>query len=188
AFFYASVGHGGASGYLALMAMFGFAVNDMKSTALILNLFVSGSSFFYYFKKGFFKFDLFWPFALTSIPAAYFGALLPIQTNIYHTILGVFLIFAAVRFFINPQHFESHKTKQNLCLSLLIGVLIGFLSGLISIGGGIFLSPIVLLFGWANVKQSAAVSAIFIFVNSTSALLGYLVAGFSVANNWPFMV
>ncbi|WP_346238264.1 sulfite exporter TauE/SafE family protein [Niabella insulamsoli] len=177
AFLYASVGHGGASGYLALMAIFGVATAVMKPTALLLNLFVSMVSFIQFYRGGYFKAKLFLPFALASIPLAFVGGLIHVDASFYKKILGLLLLIPIARF-IFFQNIKTQNTKTpNLPLALLIGAAIGLLSGLIGIGGGIILSPVLLLLGWANMKEAAAVSALFIFVNSSAGLAGQLTQG-----------
>lgn len=180
AFLYASVGHGGASGYLALMSIFAFPVTFMKPTALVLNIIVSGISFYFYYREKQFEWKLFYPFAITSIPFSYLGGLISVETHLYKIILATVLIFAVLRLLgilgkekssIRPIHFAS---------AMLIGALIGFFSGLIGIGGGIILSPVLLLLGWATMKQTAAVSALFILVNSVAGLLGFISKGESL--------
>lgn len=176
-FLYASVGHGGASGYLALMALFGLSPLLMKSSALLLNIFVSFASFYQYYKGGYFKWKLFFPFAITSIPASFIGALITVDAHIYKNILGILLILPILRLF-GLIGKDSLKEKDvNAGVALLIGAIIGLLSGMIGIGGGIILSPIILLFHWGNMKQTAGVSALFIFVNSISGLIGVISKG-----------
>ncbi len=177
ALLYASVGHGGASGYLALMAIYGFAPEVMKPTALILNLFVSLTSFLLFYKGGHFKWKLFLPFALASIPLSFIGGTIALDAHIYKKVLGVLLLFPVIRFFIFPNTDEKDLKEGNLLISILVGAVIGFLSGLIGIGGGILLSPILLLLNWTNQKQTAAISALFIFVNSIAGLAGQLSHG-----------
>jgi hypothetical protein len=177
AFFYASVGHGGASGYLALMALFGMAPAMMKSSALIMNLCVSLISFIHYYRGGHFKWKLFLPFAITSVPASFLGALVTVDPVLYKRILGGLLLFPILRL-LGVFGKESDEQKSlNLIVALLLGASIGFLSGMIGIGGGIILSPIILLFHWAKMKETAAISALFIFVNSISGLAGLLSKG-----------
>ena len=170
AFLYASVGHGGASGYLAVMALFAIAPPVMKQTALLLNLGVSLMSFIAFYRQGYFKWTLFWPFALGSIPAAYLGARIPLADSTYKQILGACLFLAVIRMVVTLK--ESEPRKLNLGIGVLAGAAIGVLSGMIGIGGGIILSPLLLLFRWANLKEAAAISALFIFVNSVSGLAG----------------
>ncbi len=170
AFLYASVGHGGASGYLAVLALFSVAPVVMKQSALLLNLGVSLMSFIAFYQQGFFKWRLFWPFALGSIPAAFLGARVPLSDSSYKQILGVCLLIAVLRMLVSLR--ESSAKPLPLWAGLTAGYLIGLLSGMIGIGGGIILSPVLLLFCWANLKEAAAVSALFIFVNSIAGLAG----------------
>jgi uncharacterized protein len=173
AFLYSSVGHGGASGYLALMAIFNFPVAIMKPSALLLNLFVSSISFLFYYRKNFFKFKLFWPFAITSVPAAFIGGFIPLENTIYKIILGIVLIFAAARLLGFLGFKEKGIKPINVPMAMVIGFAIGLLSGMLGIGGGVILSPILLLLGWATLKETAAISSLFIFVNSVAGLSGY---------------
>lgn len=188
AFLYASVGHGGASGYLALMAIFGMAPEVMKPTALLLNLFVSLTAFIQYYRGGHFKWSIFWPLALASIPFAFLGGMVQIDANIYKKILGFLLLLPVLRFLFKPNVKEEDFVKSGFFLSLGVGAVIGLLSGLIGIGGGIILSPILLLLKWTNQKQTAAISAMFIFVNSLSGLLGQLTTGVQFSSNMIYFV
>ncbi len=176
-FLYSSVGHGGASGYLALMALFSFAPETMKPTALLLNLFVAGISFYYYFKEGYFNKKLFLSFAISSIPFAFLGGTIEIDASIYKKILAILLVFAILKM-LNVFGKENNSIKQvKLWQGLIVGGVIGFLSGLIGIGGGIILTPVILLLHWGKMKEAAAVSALFIWVNSASGLIGQLSTG-----------
>lgn len=183
AFLYASVGHGGASGYLAIMSIYHFAPDTMKPTALILNLFVAGISFVHYYRQGHFSKRLFSVFAVSSIPAAFTGGLMEIDPAAYKKILGVMLVFAVLRIlgvFGRPlKDIEAPRWGAGL----IIGALIGFVSGLIGIGGGIILSPVILLLSWGDVKETAAVSALFIWVNSAAGLAGLVSTGASFSEN-----
>ena len=178
AFLYAAVGHGGASGYLAIMALFGIAPSLMKSSALVLNVFVSLLSFWQFYRAGYFRWRLFWPFAVASVPLAYYGATLPITDSLYKKLLAAALLLAIARLLIKPAEKDELK-PASIPLSLGIGGAIGLLSGMLGIGGGIILSPVVLLLGWARIKETAAISALFIFVNSLSGLLGLVQKGFT---------
>ena len=181
AFLYASVGHGGASGYLALMAMFSFAPETMKPTALLLNLFVAGIAFYHYNKAGFFNKRLFWSFAISSIPLAFIGGMIEVEATIYKRILAVLLIFAILKM-LNVFGKESKKTNHvKLWQGLIVGAIIGFFSGLIGIGGGIILTPLILLLHWGNMKEAAAVSALFIWVNSAAGLFGQVSSGVEIS-------
>lgn len=177
AMLYSSVGHGGASGYLALMALYAFSPEVMKPTALILNLFVSLTSFIQFYRGEHFKWRIFLPLALASIPMAFIGGLITMEASFYKKILGTLLFVPVIRFLFFANIPDEELKKSNLIVSILIGSLIGFLSGLIGIGGGIILSPIILLLRWTNQKQTAAISALFIFVNSLSGLAGQITKG-----------
>ncbi len=174
-FLYSSVGHGGASGYLAVMAIMGVAPAIMKSSALVMNLAVSLISFIGFYRAGFFKWKLFWPFAIASIPMAFVGGMMTLSDGVYKKILAVCLLIAIARLLYQFKDDESQKAQTvPLSMSLISGGAIGLISGMIGIGGGILLSPLILLMRWATLKQTAAVSALFIFVNSFSGLIGQL--------------
>lgn len=177
AFLYSSVGHGGASGYLALMAIYSISPDVMKPTALVLNLFVSLTSFIQFYRGKHFKWEIFLPLALASIPMAFAGGLITMDAGFYKKILGFLLFIPVIRFLFFGNFQIEEIRKSNLFLSILIGSSIGFLSGLIGIGGGIILSPVLLLLKWTDQKQTAAISALFIFVNSFSGLAGHLTKG-----------
>ena len=182
AFLYASVGHGGASGYLALMAIFSFAPETMKPTALLLNLFVAGIAFYHYYKAGHFNKKLFMAFAMSSIPLAFLGGMIELDASIYKKILGVLLIFAILKM-LNVFGKEGAFIKDvKLWQGLIVGGVIGFFSGLIGIGGGIILTPIILLLHWGRMKEAAAVSALFIWVNSASGLSGQFTSGNTISS------
>lgn len=177
AFLYSSVGHGGASGYLALMALFSFAPETMKPTALLLNIFVAGIAFYHYYKAGHFNKKLFLSFAFASIPFAFIGGMIEVDASIYKKILGVLLIFAILKM-LDVFGKESNTIKpMKIWQGLFVGGVIGFFSGLIGIGGGIILTPIILLLHWGKMKEAAAVSALFIWVNSAAALTGQISSG-----------
>lgn len=177
AFLYASVGHGGASGYLALMALYSFSPLVMRPTALVLNLFVAGIAFIHYYRNGYFKWRLFLPFAAASVPASFLGGLITLDEHIYRQVLGVLLLFAVLRMLIRMKHGEKVVKEINRPLAFTLGGIIGLLSGMIGIGGGIILSPVLLLLQWAGMKRTAAVSALFILVNSMAGLCGQLING-----------
>jgi len=177
AFLYSSVGHGGGSGYLALMALFGVAPETMRFTSLTLNIFVSLIAFLAYYKAGYFRYKLVLPFLLTSIPAAYLGAGIKIDPSTFKLILGIFLLIAIGRMLFIPNAVSDQSKRPNFAVAMIIGALLGLFSGMIGIGGGIILSPLLLLMHWANMKETAAASAIFIFLNSIAGLSGLLHAG-----------
>ncbi|GGH65079.1 hypothetical protein HNQ91_002159 [Filimonas zeae] len=182
AFLYSSVGHGGASGYLALMALFGVQAAVMKPTALLLNLFVSLTSFIFYYRGRYFNRQLFIPLALASVPMAFVGGAMQIHDDIYKKMLGVFLLIPVARFLFFRDMEVNETAKPSPVWLLLIGAVIGLLSGMLGIGGGVILSPVLLLLRWTNQKQAAAISALFIFVNSVAGLLGQLTKGISFSS------
>jgi len=174
ALLYSSVGHGGASGYLAAMALFNLAPEVMKPTALVLNLFVAGLGTVRYARAGCFSWAIFWPFAVVSIPFAFLGGMWTLPAATYKIILGLVLLFAAWRLAVRQSaHAPATLKPIFLPAALGLGAAIGLLSGLTGIGGGIFLSPLLLLLGWAEVRKTAGVSATFILVNSAAGLLGH---------------
>ncbi len=175
AFLYSSVGHAGASGYIAVMALWGLAPTVIRPTALILNILVASIGAFQFWKAGYFSWKLFWPFALLSVPSAYLGGYLQVPAAILKILIGVVLIFSAVRLILrrgDPP--EANPPAHPVAFG--VGGVIGFLSGLTGTGGGIFLTPTLLFFHWAKIRQAAAVSALFILVNSISGLVGYFSA------------
>ncbi len=187
-FLYSTVGHGGASGYLALMAFFSFTPEVMRSSALILNIIVSGIAFFQYHRQQHFSWNLFWPFAITSVPAAFIGGLITVDAELYKKILAILLLFSVVRLLGISFGSKSFVIKKSILPALLIGAVIGLFSGMIGIGGGILLSPILLLLHWANMKQTAAVSALFIFVNSMAGFAGTLTQEFHISTLTLYMI
>lgn len=168
---YSSVGHGGASGYLAVMALLAVAPEVTRPTALTLNLFVASIATVQYYRAGHFSWRLFIPFAVASIPMAYLGGTIQLPTNIYKIVLGVVLVLAAIRLAWRFDGDEEAK-EPPVWLALIIGAVLGLLSGLVGVGGGIFLTPLLLLLHWAGAKKAAGVSALFIFVNSAAGLAG----------------
>ncbi len=172
---YSSVGHGGASSYLAIMGLFGLAPAIMKPTALTLNILVALVATVKFYRAGLFKWDLFWPFAIVSIPAAFIGGAITLPGHVYLVIVGTVLILAAFWMF-RSAHRPIIVSSQPLPLFAAIvgGLAIGLLSGLTGVGGGIFLSPLLLYMGWAETRAAAGVAAPFILVNSIAGLLGHL--------------
>ena len=177
AFAYAMVGHGGASGYLALLTLLGHSAAVVKPSALLLNLLVSSIAFAQFARAGHFRWKLFWPFALGSVPAAWLGARIELDPLWYQRVLGALLLFAVARLWWSPRVAEGTMPVINIPFAIALGVILGLVSGMIGIGGGIILSPLILLLGWADVKSTAATSALFIFVNSASGLLSLNLQG-----------
>ena len=171
---YSSVGHGGASGYLAVLALFSVSPVALKPTALILNILVSAVTTFHFARAGHFSWRLFWPFAVTSIPFSFVGGTFSLPTSVYKPLLGIILLASAYRLLFRMGCEKTDPDAISTALALVIGAFLGFLSGLIGVGGGIFLSPLLLLLKWANAKEVSAVAALFILVNSISGLLGHI--------------
>jgi uncharacterized membrane protein YfcA len=178
ALLYSSVGHAGASGYLAAMALFGVTPESMRPAALILNILVASIGTIRFYRAGCFSWSLFWPFALGAIPFAFLGGSLTLPSHVYKQVIGVILWFAAYRLIRKPIG-DTHKPVA-IPLALLCGAGIGLLSGLTGTGGGIFLSPLLLFMGWAETKQTAGVSVAFILVNSIAGMTGLLTKGMSL--------
>ena len=168
---YSSVGHGGASGYLAVMAFLAVAPEVTRPTALVLNLFVASIGTVQFYRAGYFSWRIFLPFAVASIPMAFVGGMIHLPTDVYKIVLGVVLILAAARLAINLKG-DDQVMDPPLAACLLIGAVIGLLSGMVGVGGGIFLTPILLLMRWAETRVAAGVSVLFILVNSIAGLAG----------------
>ena len=172
AFLYSTVGHAGASGYIAVMTLWGIAPTTIRPTALVLNILVASIGAFQFWRAGHFTWKLFWPFALLSIPAAYFGGYLQPSASVLRILIGVVLLFSAVRLVLRRSDpAETFAPSRPTAIS--VGAGLGFLSGLTGTGGGIFLTPLLLFCRWAHIRQAAAVSALFIWVNSIAGLVGY---------------
>lgn len=171
ALLYSAVGHGGASGYLAVMALFAVAPEYLRPTALVLNLIVSFLGTIAFYRKGYFRSRLFWPLALASMPLAYLGGQVALSDSVFRLFLAAALIVAISRLFMN-QETEKNFRHPSVKILIPIGAAMGFVSGLIGVGGGIFLTPLVILLRWAPAKTAAAISAPFILVNSLAGLLG----------------
>lgn len=181
---YASVGHGGASGYIAVMALAGIAPAVMKPTALTLNMAVSLIGTVLFFRAGHFAWRLFWPFAAVSIPFAVLGGRLHVPAGLFRGLVAVALVLAAVRLLLPapPTGDVRHPPAAGIVVA---GAAIGLLSGLVGVGGGIFLTPLLLFFRWADLKTAAAVSAPFIFVNSAAGLAGNVASLHRLPAAWP---
>jgi uncharacterized membrane protein YfcA len=169
ALLYSSVGHGGASGHLAVMALFSVSSTVTRPAALVLNVFVASIAFVQFYRAKSFDWRIFLPFAAASVPLAYLGGRVQLAEPVYRIILGVCLILAAVRLSIQLKS-ETEPMRPPIVVCLLIGAILGFVSGLVGVGGGIFLTPVLLLMNWSDTKTAAGVSALFIVVNSLSAL------------------
>ena len=181
---YSSVGHGGASGYLAVLSFFGLAPAAMAPGALMLNLLVAGTAFTAYYRNGYFVWRLLWPFLLTSVPFAFVGGIVSVSPRLYLSVLAAALTFAALRLLLaTPSKADEYLVEPPpLAVALPMGAALGFVSGMIGVGGGIFLSPLLILLHWADAKRTAAASAAFIWINSAAGLYGHLSRK---AVDWP---
>jgi uncharacterized membrane protein YfcA len=184
---YGAVGHGGASGYLAIMSLAALAPATMRPTALVLNVAVSLLGTLFFFRGGHFRRSLFWPFALCSIPLAYVGGMIKLPTGVFHLLLAAALVLAAARLVL-PRPDGSLRPPPVWAV-VVSGCTMGLLSGLIGVGGGIFLTPLLIFCRWADAKTAAAVSAPFILVNSLAGLAGLGPQGMAaIAPGWPLMI
>lgn len=173
AFLYSSVGHAGASGYIAVMSLIGLAPAVIKPTALVLNILVASIAAWQFWRAGHFSWRLFWPFAILAVPFAFVGGYINLPTHYFKVLVGVILLFSAMRFLLKPSD-DTVREEPSRASTIAIGAGFGLLSGLTGTGGGIFLTPLLLFMRWATAKRAAAVSALFILVNSISGLLGNL--------------
>jgi uncharacterized protein len=178
AFAYASVGHGGASAYLAALALAGVAPAEMRPIALALNILVSAIGTWKFQRAGYFRWRLFWPFAIVSIPLAFLGGAIVLPGHTYKILVGVVLVYAAWQLWMSARLGDEIRTPREppLAWAMAVGAVLGLLSGLTGVGGGIFLSPLLLILGWVGTKQTSATSAPFILVNSIAGLA----AGFTM--------
>jgi len=175
AFLYSSVGHAGASGYIATMTLFGLAATVIRPTALVLNVLVATIGSVQFWRAGHFSWKLFWPFALLSVPAAYLGGYIQPSASILRILIGLVLLFSAARLIFRRGD-PAETVAPSKPTAVGVGAGLGFLSGLTGTGGGIFLTPLLLFCRWAHIRQAAAVSAVFILVNSIGGLVGYFTA------------
>jgi uncharacterized membrane protein YfcA len=176
---YSSVGHGGASAYLAVMALFGLPTAVMKPTALVMNLGVAGLGTVRFAAAGLVPWRLLLLICVGSIPAAYLGGLVTLPTRSHRLLLGAVLLFAALRLAIRQPE-QALRPRPSALPLAVIGVFFGFLAGVTGVGGGIFLSPLLILARWEEPRRTAGASAVFILVNSAAGLAGHLAAGGSV--------
>lgn len=174
ALLYASVGHGGASGYIAVMALASLPTTAIKPTALVLNILVSAIALFRFSRDGHFNWRTFWPFAVTSIPLSFIGGSIHLPPHLFKPLLGMVLLYSAWRLLLKKGSDQKSASPPGILPAMLTGAFLGFLSGLTGVGGGIFLSPLLLLFGWAGIRETAGISALFILLNSIAGLMGHL--------------
>ncbi len=185
AILYTSVGHAGASAYIAVMTLFDLPPLVIKPTALTLNIFVSSYTSFRYIKSNFFNKPLFQYLIIGSLPAAYIGGHINLPTHVYKPIIGVLLLLSGVRFLVQALQTDKAQRAINKPLAILIGACVGLLSGITGTGGGIFLSPLIIWLGWVSVKQASGTVSAFIFVNSIAGLLGNFQSTSSLPSELP---
>ncbi len=186
AILYTSVGHAGSSVYIAIMSLFNLPYPVIRPTALTLNILVSSFTSLRYFRAKLIDFRLLMPLCIGAIPMAFLGGHLQLPINIFKTILGLILTFAGLGFFFKPRFKTNLQiVRPKVALLFITGAIIGFISGLTGTGGGIFLSPIVLAFGWTAVRSASGTAALFIFLNSVSGLLGNISSISKIPNTIP---
>ena len=188
AILYTSVGHAGASAYIAIMTLFDVPPLVIKPTALTLNIFVSSYTSFRYMRSNFFNKSLFKYLVIGSIPAAFIGGHINLPSQIYKPIIGILLLISGVRFLVQALQVDRAQRSINSGLAVLIGACVGLLSGITGTGGGIFLSPMIIWLGWVSVKQASGTVAGFIFVNSVAGLLGNMQSAQSLPAELPLFV
>lgn len=186
---YSTVGHGGASAYLAIMALFAVAPETMRPTALALNLVVAGLGSFTYWRAGQINLRLLAAFVLTAAPAAFIGGGIPIPPELYRPLVGLLLWAAAARLFWQPTRLAAREPRPpSLAITLPAGAGLGLLAGLTGTGGGIFLSPLIILFGWEDARKTSGVAAGFIFINSLAGLAGNVASVRALPAELPVLV
>ena len=186
---YSSVGHGGASAYIVLMALSGLAPEEIRPAALVLNILVAGVGAFRFVRAGRFDLGTFWPFAMTAIPAAYLAGRFDVPEAVYRPLLAIALGAAALRYLVWPQ-LDAIKTARSppIVLALPVGAALGALAGLTGIGGGVYLSPLLVFAGWADAQKSTGIAACFIVANSLAGLAGRVSSLASLPSFLPWLV
>ena len=188
AILYTSVGHAGASAYIAVMTLFDLPPVVIKPTALTLNIFVSSFTSLRYIKSNFFNKTLFLFLSVGSVPAAFIGGRINLPSDVYRPVIGVLLLLSGLRFLVQAMQSDKAHRQVNKPLAVFIGACVGLLSGITGTGGGIFLSPLIIWLGWVSVKQASGTVAAFIFVNSTAGLLGNFQSTSSLPSELPVFI
>ncbi len=191
AILYSSVGHAGASGYLAAMALLGFAPEQMRPTALALNILVGSIGLLRFYRAGLIDIKKVLPFVLASAPCAFVAAKFPIAKQHYSLLLGLFLVFAALAIFktalaLSRKEDEYALQPVSWPLAAVIGAVIGVMSGLTGTGGAIFLTPVLLIAHWAHTREASGISVTFVFINSVTALAGLRLGGATFPDALPY--
>lgn len=190
ALLYSSVGHGGASGYLAILALLSVPKQTASSTALVLNIMVASTAAISYYRSKYLNLKSTAPYLIASVPAAFLGGTIKVPNNIYEGLLSVSLLVAAVRLAIPlKESSEAELHQPRLWLAAVSGGVIGLLSGIVGIGGGIFLSPLIVLARWDTAKHASGTAALFIVINSVAGIVGRLCTNsFTVGSDWSFLL
>ncbi|MBL4851987.1 MAG: sulfite exporter TauE/SafE family protein [Gammaproteobacteria bacterium] len=177
---YSSVGHGGASGYLAAMALFSLAPESMRPAALVMNIFVAALVWLRLYRAGFFVWRVYLPLALAALPMAYIGGSITLSTSVYYYVVASALLLAAWQLF-RQRQFEHELVPTRLVVAIPLGLVLGLVAGLTGIGGGVYLSPLLLMLRWTDMRTNAGVAAAFVLTNSLAGLAGYMTAN----TVWP---
>jgi hypothetical protein len=170
---YTAVGHGGASAYLAIQSLFGLPAGIMRPTALTLNIIATALTSGSFVRAGLFRWRTLWPFLLGSVPFAFVGGAISLPGAVYRPLVGVVLLATALRL-LWPRAFTANAKPRDphVLVGVLVGAALGLLAGLTGTGGGIFLSPLLLFFGWSETRTASGVVAVFILLNSLAGLAG----------------
>ena len=187
ALLYSSVGHAGASGYLAAMALFNVSPAIMKPSALILNILVASIGTWQFARVGAVRWRLLAPFAVGSVPFAFLGGAISLSATSYRIVLGLLLLYGAYRLGVKIPAAEEVVPMRHRAVAVGLGAGVGFVAGLVGVGGGIFLSPLLLLRRWATARETAGVSVAFIWVNSVAGRLGHVSAVKSIPTVVPVL-
>jgi uncharacterized membrane protein YfcA len=189
ALLYSSVGHGGASGYLAILALMSVPKQTASSTALVLNIMVASTAAISYYRAKHLNFSSTAPYLIASVPAAFLGGMIKIPNNIYEGLLSVSLLVAAARLAIPPRGSAPAELQQpRAVVAAACGGAIGLLSGIVGIGGGIFLSPLIVIAKWDTAKNASGTAALFIVINSIAGIIGRLLTNsFTIGSDWSLL-
>jgi uncharacterized protein len=172
---YAAVGQGGATGYIAVLGLLGFSPDVIRPTALTLNVLVSAIGTAHFARAGLLRWRTFYPYAVLGVPCSVFGGVMHLPPNVYHPIVGAFLLYGAWRIARSAHKggsADAEMVEQPIIVSMLTGAIIGFIAGITGIGGGILLAPLILTRKWGSARETVAISAAFNLVNSAAALAG----------------
>jgi len=177
AVFYSMAGFGGGSSYAALLLILGMSHTEIPKVSLVMNIAVAGTAFYVYFRGGHFHLKKILPYLVASLPMAFVGANIPVSRELFCGLLGVTLLVASTRLFLVFKTPSLGTSSFSWKICLVVGAILGLLSGVVGIGGGIFLSPFLVLTRQASIKEASAQASFFIVLNSISGLLGHVGQG-----------